>query len=101
MPVEKSREGVVDLYYWTYYTYNLGKFVGRSVGWVGNHVSDWECMMVRTVDGEPISVDYRSFWSYFVFVLFSGSCWADGLYFPLFLYSESYGKIQLWHDAVE
>ncbi|CDZ98346.1 Vacuolar protein sorting-associated protein 62 [Phaffia rhodozyma] len=58
--VEKSKEGVVDLYYWTYYPYNFGKFVGARVGWVGNHISDWECMMVRTVDGEPISVDYLS-----------------------------------------
>ncbi|KAL7416806.1 hypothetical protein BDY24DRAFT_438628 [Mrakia frigida] len=55
--VEKSKGGVIDVYYWTYYPYNLGKHV-RTLGVVGNHISDWEAVMVRTVDGEAISVDY-------------------------------------------
>jgi hypothetical protein len=59
--VEKSEPGVVDLYYWTYYPYNFGKRVGLGLV-LGNHISDWETMMVRTVDGEAVSVDYvRSF----------------------------------------
>ncbi|GMK59779.1 hypothetical protein CspeluHIS016_0803850 [Cutaneotrichosporon spelunceum] len=51
--------GVVDLWYWTYYPYNLGKEVGY-LGWLGNHVSDWERLRVRTVNGTAKSADFNT-----------------------------------------
>ncbi|BEI85667.1 hypothetical protein CcaverHIS002_0510680 [Cutaneotrichosporon cavernicola] len=51
--------GVVDLWYWTYYPYNLGKEVGY-LGWLGNHVSDWERLRVRTVNGTAESADFNT-----------------------------------------
>jgi len=53
----KKDNGVVDLLYWTYYPYNLGKPVG-PLGIIGNHVGDWEHLRVRTVNGTGHSVDY-------------------------------------------
>lgn len=65
-----------DLWYWTFYPYNLGKEVGYF-GWLGNRrslryhslgvqltsdVTDWERLRVRTVNGTARSAD------------FSGSC---------------------------
>ncbi|KAF8327031.1 uncharacterized protein EI90DRAFT_1859554 [Cantharellus anzutake] len=51
--------GVVDFYYWTYYPWNQGKIV-KVVGEVDDHVSDWERMSVRTVNGVAVSADYNA-----------------------------------------
>ncbi|KAG8830276.1 Vacuolar protein sorting-associated protein 62 [Serendipita sp. 400] len=53
--------GVVDLYYWVFSPFNLGKNVTyMNVGWVGNHVGDWERITVRTVNGVATSVEYHA-----------------------------------------
>ncbi|KAG8965212.1 Vacuolar protein sorting-associated protein 62 [Tulasnella sp. 419] len=55
--VDKSAivgEGVVDIFYFFFYPYNLGNEVACSS--FGNHVGDWEHAMVRFKDGEPIAV---------------------------------------------
>ncbi|KAK4688986.1 hypothetical protein P7C73_g1122, partial [Tremellales sp. Uapishka_1] len=49
--------GVVDLWYWTFYPFNLGKTI-PPVGILGNHVGDWEHLRMRTFNGTAISVDY-------------------------------------------
>ncbi|RSH81992.1 Vacuolar protein sorting-associated protein 62 [Apiotrichum porosum] len=54
--VDQGR-GVVDLWYWTFYPYNLGKEVG-ALGWLGNHVVDWEHLRIRTVNGTAESADF-------------------------------------------
>lgn len=63
-----------DLWYWTFYPYNLGKEVGYF-GWLGNRtcwqmwllgrsqrltsdVTDWERLRVRTVNGTARSADF-------------------------------------------
>ncbi|KAG8866345.1 Vacuolar protein sorting-associated protein 62, partial [Serendipita sp. 405] len=53
--------GVVDLYYWIFCPFNLGKTVSfLGIGVVGNHVGDWERVTVRTVNGVATSVDYHA-----------------------------------------
>ncbi|ORX38556.1 hypothetical protein BD324DRAFT_621352 [Kockovaella imperatae] len=56
--VDQGR-GVVDLWYWTYYPYNFGKFAG-PFGVIGNHVGDWEHIRMRTINGTAESVDYHA-----------------------------------------
>ncbi|CAG7853035.1 SubName: Full=Uncharacterized protein {ECO:0000313/EMBL:CCA75388.1} [Serendipita indica DSM 11827] len=51
--------GVVDLYYWIYCPYNLGKKI-PVLGWMGNHVGDWERITIRTVNGVATSIDYHA-----------------------------------------
>ncbi|KAJ3331192.1 Vacuolar protein sorting-associated protein 62 [Blyttiomyces sp. JEL0837] len=47
---------VVDIYYWAFSPYNLGK--SSPLGRVDDHVADWEHFMVRTVNGQAVSVSY-------------------------------------------
>ncbi|KAJ3326781.1 hypothetical protein HDU76_012654, partial [Blyttiomyces sp. JEL0837] len=47
---------VVDIYYWAFSPYNLGK--SSPLGRVDDHVGDWERVMVRTVNGTAVSVSY-------------------------------------------
>ncbi|KAL7423849.1 Vacuolar protein sorting-associated protein 62 [Cryptotrichosporon argae] len=54
--VDQGR-GVVDLWYWTFYPFNFGKLVG-SFGILGNHVTDWEHLRVRTINGTAVSADF-------------------------------------------
>lgn len=49
-----------DLWYWTFYPFNYGKPVG-PFGFLGHHVSDWERVRVRTLNGSAISVDYSEY----------------------------------------
>ncbi|KAJ3208097.1 Vacuolar protein sorting-associated protein 62 [Dinochytrium kinnereticum] len=51
--VVPKANGVVDLHF---QPYNLGK--STPLGRVGNHVGDWEHVIVRTQYGNPISIDY-------------------------------------------
>ncbi|KEP54303.1 putative vacuolar targeting-like protein [Rhizoctonia solani 123E] len=51
--------GVVDLFYWIFFPYNLGKNI-IALGWVGDHIGDWERMTVRTLNGVAISADYNA-----------------------------------------
>jgi hypothetical protein len=51
--VEKS-PGVLDAYWFFFYSYNLGQTVARLR--FGNHVGDWEHCMVRFQDGVPRAV---------------------------------------------
>ncbi len=38
----------VDLVYFVYYPFNRGKYLGITCAWiVGDHVGDWECIIVR------------------------------------------------------
>ncbi|KAI8831709.1 hypothetical protein BC829DRAFT_103031 [Chytridium lagenaria] len=54
--VPKSN-GVVDIFYWHFSPYNLGK--NTPLGWVDDHVGDWErFIIVRTVNGQAVSLDY-------------------------------------------
>ncbi|KAJ1548397.1 Vacuolar protein sorting-associated protein 62 [Cladochytrium tenue] len=55
--VSPKANGVVDIYYWVFAPYNLGKDV-VIFGYVGDHVGDWERIMVRTVNGVAVSIDY-------------------------------------------
>ncbi|KAJ1552876.1 Vacuolar protein sorting-associated protein 62 [Cladochytrium tenue] len=55
--VAPKSNGVVDIYYWIFAPYNLGKNIA-ILGYVGDHVGDWEHIMVRTVNGVAVSVDY-------------------------------------------
>lgn len=57
--IAPKANGVVDLFYWIFAPYNLSKKVG-VLGWVGNHVGDWERITVRTVNGVAESVDYHA-----------------------------------------
>ncbi|WWC71643.1 uncharacterized protein I206_105601 [Kwoniella pini CBS 10737] len=52
-------DGIVDLWYWTFYPFNFGKPVGLF-GILGNHVADWEHLRMRTVNGTPVSADYTT-----------------------------------------
>ncbi|KAG9012665.1 Vacuolar protein sorting-associated protein 62 [Tulasnella sp. JGI-2019a] len=55
--VDKSaivEPGVVDVFYFYFYPYNLGNIVAFNT--FGNHVGDWEHSMVRFKNGEPIAV---------------------------------------------
>lgn len=64
--VTQKSEEIVDLTYWFFYPYNLGKTVclgasigGRCVGCkkeFGDHVGDWEHITVRTVHLQPTQV---------------------------------------------
>ncbi|KAJ3114812.1 Vacuolar protein sorting-associated protein 62 [Phlyctochytrium bullatum] len=56
--VAPKRNGVVDLIYWHYSPYNLGK--STPLGRVGNHVGDWEHVVVRTVNGVATALDYHA-----------------------------------------
>ncbi|KAJ7590649.1 hypothetical protein C8J56DRAFT_933500 [Mycena floridula] len=56
--VEKSN-GIVDIYYWLFTPFNLGKKTPLA-GQIGDHVGDWERMTVRTVDGVATEVDYHA-----------------------------------------
>lgn len=47
------------MWYWTFYPFNFGKPVG-GFGILGNHVGDWEHVRIRTVNQEPVSVDFHS-----------------------------------------
>ncbi|KAG8827579.1 Vacuolar protein sorting-associated protein 62 [Serendipita sp. 399] len=59
--IAPKANGVVDLYYWIFCPFNLGKTVSfLSIGVVGNHVGDWERVTVRTVNGVATSVDYHA-----------------------------------------
>ncbi|CAE6477888.1 unnamed protein product [Rhizoctonia solani] len=51
--------GIVDLFYWIFFPYNLGKDI-IALGRVGNHIGDWERMTVRTLNGVAISADYNA-----------------------------------------
>ncbi|KAG8691952.1 Vacuolar protein sorting-associated protein 62 [Ceratobasidium sp. 423] len=51
--------GIVDLFYWIFFPYNLGKDI-IALGRVGNHIGDWERMTVRTLNGAAISADYNA-----------------------------------------
>ncbi|CUA68769.1 Putative vacuolar protein sorting-associated protein TDA6 [Rhizoctonia solani] len=51
--------GIVDLFYWIFFPYNLGKNI-PVLGFVGNHIGDWERMTVRTLNGVAISADYNA-----------------------------------------
>ncbi|WWC90751.1 uncharacterized protein L201_005688 [Kwoniella dendrophila CBS 6074] len=51
--------GIVDLWYWTFYPFNFGKPIGLF-GILGNHVADWEHLRMRTVNGTPVSADYTT-----------------------------------------
>ncbi|WWD19011.1 hypothetical protein CI109_103468 [Kwoniella shandongensis] len=51
--------GIVDLWYWTFYPFNLGKSIG-PFGILGNHVADWEHLRMRTVNGTPVSADFTT-----------------------------------------
>lgn len=53
----QQEQGFVDLIYWTHYPFNLGKKV-PPLGYLGNHVGDWEHFKLRTKDGVAISADY-------------------------------------------
>ncbi|KAG8959264.1 Vacuolar protein sorting-associated protein 62 [Tulasnella sp. 419] len=57
--IAPKENGVVDLFYWVFNPFNLGKKV-IALGDVGNHVGDWERMMVRTVNGVAVSADYNA-----------------------------------------
>ncbi|KIO29042.1 hypothetical protein M407DRAFT_228697 [Tulasnella calospora MUT 4182] len=46
--------GVVDVFYFFFYPYNLGTFVVYTN--FGNHVGDWEHSMIRFKDGKPIAI---------------------------------------------
>jgi len=53
--------GVVDLYYWVFCPYNLGKNVPIPfIGLVGDHVGDWERITIRTVNGVATQIDYHA-----------------------------------------
>ncbi|KAJ3114813.1 Vacuolar protein sorting-associated protein 62 [Phlyctochytrium bullatum] len=56
--VVEKEFGVVDLWYWHYSPYNLGK--STPLGRVGNHVGDWEHIIVRTVNGTAIALDFHT-----------------------------------------
>ncbi|KAK8854841.1 hypothetical protein IAR55_003580 [Kwoniella newhampshirensis] len=51
--------GIIDLWYWTFYPFNLGKAIG-PFGILGNHVADWEHLRMRTVNGTPVSADFTT-----------------------------------------
>ncbi|WWC63222.1 uncharacterized protein I303_105822 [Kwoniella dejecticola CBS 10117] len=51
--------GIIDLWYWTFYPFNFGKPVG-PFGILGNHVADWEHLRMRTINGQPVSADYTT-----------------------------------------
>ncbi|KDN45374.1 hypothetical protein RSAG8_04961, partial [Rhizoctonia solani AG-8 WAC10335] len=51
--------GIVDLFYWIFFPYNLGKDI-IALGRVGNHIGDWERMTVRTLNGVATSADYNA-----------------------------------------
>ncbi|KAG8768856.1 Vacuolar protein sorting-associated protein 62 [Serendipita sp. 405] len=57
--VAPKSNGVVDLYYWVYCPYNLGKKV-PLLGMIGDHVGDWERITIRTVNGVATSIDYHA-----------------------------------------
>ncbi|KAG8805653.1 Vacuolar protein sorting-associated protein 62, partial [Serendipita sp. 399] len=57
--IAPKSNGVVDLYYWVYCPYNLGKKV-PLLGMIGSHVGDWERITIRTVNGVATSVDYHA-----------------------------------------
>ncbi|KAH7101234.1 hypothetical protein BKA62DRAFT_190693 [Auriculariales sp. MPI-PUGE-AT-0066] len=57
--VAPKANDVVDLYYWLFTPYNLGKKV-PLLGLVGDHVGDWERLKVRTVNGTAQSVEYHA-----------------------------------------
>ncbi len=52
--VVPKEDGVVDAFWFFFYSYNLGNKVLRVR--FGNHVGDWEHTVVRFKDGEPIEV---------------------------------------------
>jgi hypothetical protein len=45
-------DGVVDAFWFYFYSFNLGPFV-MGGGPYGNHIGDWEHSLVRFKDGEP------------------------------------------------
>ena len=51
--VEKGH-GIVDAFWWYFYSFNLGNEVFGVR--FGNHVGDWEHMVVRFVNGTPTTV---------------------------------------------
>ncbi|KAI9335011.1 hypothetical protein DFJ73DRAFT_663451 [Zopfochytrium polystomum] len=53
------KDFAVDIYYWVFSPYNLGKKI-TGLGYVGDHVGDWEHIMVRTLNGAAVSVDYNA-----------------------------------------
>ncbi|QRW12002.1 vacuolar protein sorting-associated protein 62 [Ceratobasidium sp. AG-Ba] len=48
--------GYVDIFYPFFYSYNRGNSYNGSV--YGDHVGDWENIMIRFLDGEPQAVHY-------------------------------------------
>ncbi|CCA75387.1 hypothetical protein PIIN_09371 [Serendipita indica DSM 11827] len=57
--IAPKANGVVDLYYWIFCPYNQGKKI-IVLGYVGDHIGDWERITVRTVNGVATSVDYHA-----------------------------------------
>ncbi|KAH8834713.1 hypothetical protein DL96DRAFT_1571487 [Flagelloscypha sp. PMI_526] len=57
--VSPKDNGVTDIYYWLFTPFNSAKDVPLA-GRIGDHVGDWERMMVRTVDGVATHVDYHA-----------------------------------------
>jgi hypothetical protein len=57
--VNDKGEGNVDAFYMFFYTYNWGgEVLGLSSLNFGNHVGDWEHVMIRYKDGQPQAVWY-------------------------------------------
>ncbi|KAB5592401.1 putative effector protein [Ceratobasidium theobromae] len=56
--IDKSdiiKPGYVDVYYSLFYSYNMG--VNKTFV-VGDHVSDWEAILIRFLNGKPQSIHY-------------------------------------------
>jgi hypothetical protein len=57
--VNDKGDGNVDAFYMFFYTYNWGgEVLGLSSLNFGNHVGDWEHVMIRFKDGQPQAVWY-------------------------------------------
>lgn len=48
----------LDAYYFYFYAFNLGQNLSNVL--LGNHVGDWEHLMLRFVDGEPETIWYSA-----------------------------------------